>query len=179
MAKLPFVVAPRMQSKIVQIGNEEIGIVEIEKRGHLSVSEKSFVDSVMQSTDGVSGLVRLASEIGRKRKIGTEKAYTLLIGIIDGSGTGAPSTAIAEEYSREIAEIQSMMAESLQRKAIAATTVLIRNRINTEWTVEDTMALQPELLTEFTKFYDEEEAKLFDDDKEKDPIEEAAEIVGK
>lgn len=181
MAKLPFVVAPKLQSKIVKIGNEEVGVVEIEKRGYLSVAEKSFVDSVMQSSDGVAGLVRIASVIGRKRKISTEKAYTLLIGVIDGSGKPSINAEISEEYGEEIAKIQSQMADSLQRKAIAATTILIQTRINADWTIEDTMELRLELLGEFAAFYDSEEAGISPDseDKDKDPLEEAAEIVGK
>jgi hypothetical protein len=178
MIKLPFVVAPKSQSRPVQIGNEDVGIIEIEKRGYLTVAEKSFVDSVMQQTDGISSLVRLAGVIGRKRKITTEKAYTLLISILDGSGSSSGANAIADEYSAELSEIQTQMAESVQRKAIAATTILIQSRINSDWSVDDTMTLQPDLLAEFVKFYDEEESKVTDE-KEKDTIEEAADIVGK
>lgn len=180
MAKLPFVVAPKIQSKLVKLGDEDVGIVEIEKRGYLSVAEKSFVDSVMQNSDSISGIVRLASEIGRKRKITTEKAYILLISAIDGSGTGAAVNAILDEYGEQLAVIQSQMAESVQRKAIAATTILIQTRINPEWDIEDTMTLQPELLAEFVRFYDTEEQKIdFIEEVAKDPVEEAADIVGK
>lgn len=179
MTKLPFVVAPKSQSKIVKIGNEEVGIIEIEKRGYLTVAEKSFVDAVMQNSDGVTGLVRLAGSIGRKRKITTEKAYSILIGIMDGSGTGTAANSIADEYGEEISQIQTQMSESIQRKSIAATTIMIQSRIDSEWTVEDTMTLQPELLVEFVKFYDSEEAKVELTEEKKDPLEEAADIVGK
>lgn len=180
MTKLPFVVAPKSKTKIVQIGNEEVGMLEIEKRGYLTVAEKSFVDSVMQSSDGITGLVKLASSIGRKRKITTEKAYTILIGIIDGSGSGSLSNNIADEYGAEISSLQAQMGESVQRKSIAAATILIQTRINSEWSIEDTMTLQPELLAEFSRFYDSEEQKTdFVETERKDSIDEAAEIVGK
>lgn len=180
MAKLPFVVAPKIQSKLVNLGDENVGVVEIEKRGYLSVAEKSFVDSVMQNSDSISGIVRLASEVGRKRKITTEKAYLLLISAIDGTGTGAAVNAIHNDYGQELAVIQAQMAESVQRKAIAATTVLIQTRINPEWDIEDTMTLQPELLAEFSRFYDSEEQKIdFVSESKKDAIDEAADIVGK
>lgn len=180
MTKLPFVVAPKSQSKLVKVGNEEVGIIEIQKKGYLTVAEKSFVDSVMQNSDGIAALVRLAGTIGRKRKIPTEKAYAMLIGVIDGSGSGAAFNAIADEHGNEISVIQAQMAESVQRKAIAATTILIQTRINPEWTVEDTMTLQPEMLAEFVRFYDSEELKAeFEESEKKDPIEEAADIVGK
>jgi hypothetical protein len=177
MAKLPFVVAPKAQSRIVKIGNEDVGVLEIEKRGYLTVAEKSFVDSVLQSSDGIASMVRLAGVIGRKRKISTEKAYTILISVLDGTGTGAGVNAISDEYGEEISEIQSQMAESLQKKSIAAATILIQSRIDQEWTVEDTMTLQPELLAEFVKFYDSEESRA--PTEKKDPLEEAADVVGK
>lgn len=180
MTKLPFVVAPKSQSKLVKIGNENVGVIEIQKKGYLTVAEKSFVDSVMQNSDGISALVRLAGSVGRKRKIPTEKAYAILISVIDGTGSGAAVNAIADEYGHEIATVQAQMAESVQRKSIAATTILIQTRINSDWTVEDTMTLQPELLAEFVRFYDSEESKAeFEESEQKDPVEEAADIVGK
>ena len=44
MRTLPFVVKPKRVFVNVKLGREEIGIIEIEKRGYLTVSEKTFVD---------------------------------------------------------------------------------------------------------------------------------------
>ena len=68
MAKLPFVVAPKVKTSKVRLGTEETGVIEIEKRGYLSVAEKSFVDSVLQQSDGVTQIVKLASQIARNRR---------------------------------------------------------------------------------------------------------------
>ena len=179
MAKLPFVIAPRMKSRLVRLGNEELGVIEIEKRGYLSVAEKSFVDSVMQGSDGVSNMVRLASKVARERKISVEKAYNIIVEIISGKTSDSVSTKVGNDYGDEISDIQSQMIDSMQRKSIACTTVLIQSRIDSEWTVEDTMQLQPELLVEFANLYDEEERKITDTEEKKDPEDEASEIVGK
>lgn len=178
MAKLPFVIAPKMKTRLVRLGDENIGVVEIEKRGYLSVAEKSFVDTVMQGSDGVSSMVRLSSKIAREKKTTVEKAYMTLVDILGGKTSGSGNTII-NNYGDEISEIQTQMIESIQRKSIACTTVLIQSRINSEWTIEDTMELQPELLAEFVKFYDEEEQKIDNAKKESQSEEEAAEIVGK
>jgi len=178
MAKLPFVIAPKMKSYPVRLGNEDVGVIEIEKRGYLSVAEKSFVDSVMQGSDGVTSMVRLASKVARAEKISVEKAYNLIVGIIGGSDTSPLATSLSNNFGDEIAEIQSQMIDSMQRKSIACATVLIQSRIDAEWTVDDTMQLQPELLAAFSNFYDEEEQKI-NPEKSEDPEEEAAEIVGK
>ena len=101
-----------------------------------------------------------------------------LVDILGGKTSGSGNTII-NNYGDEISEIQTQMIESIQRKSIACTTVLIQSRINSEWTIEDTMELQPELLAEFVKFYDEEEQKVDNAKNESQSEEEAAEIVGK
>lgn len=179
MANLPFVVAPKIQKKKVKLGNEEVGIVEIEKRGYLSVAEKSFVDAVTQGGDGVSNIVKLANKISRSKKITVEKAYNFIIKVLSNDITSGVCEDIAAEYSDQISEIQTQMVDSMSRKAIAATTVLVQSRINPEWSIEDTMKLQPEMLQFFLQFYDSEEQKTDYQEEQKDELEEAAEIVGK
>ena len=82
MAKLPFVVAPKIKTRKVRLGTEDTGIIEIEKRGYLSVAEKSFVDTVLQQSDGVTQIVKLATLIARNRKISVETAYTQVVAAI-------------------------------------------------------------------------------------------------
>lgn len=180
MAKLPFVVAPKAKSKIIQLGNENVGIIEIEKRGYLTVAEKSFVDAVMQGSDAIAGIVKLANKVSRKKKIQVEKAYNIILEIISGGQIEGPAAGISDEYADEIAVIQAEMVDSIQRKAIAATTVLVQSRINSEWQIEDTLNLQPELISIFADFYDQEDqGNNSETEQPKDKIEEAAEIVGK
>jgi|TARA_R100000084_G_scaffold84260_1_gene39599 dihydropteroate synthase len=179
MAKLPFVVAPKIKTCKVRLGTEETGVVEIEKRGYLSVAEKSFVDSVLQQSDGVTQIVKLASTIARHRKISVETAYTQVVAAVSAEKKTKAQEEIAAEYADEINEIQSGMMESMSRKSIACTTILIQCRLNPDWTIEDTMTLQPELLAEFNRFYDSEEAKEDFEPAKVDSEKEAAEIVGK
>lgn len=179
MAKLPFVVAPKIKTRKVRLGTEDTGIIEIEKRGYLSVAEKSFVDTVLQQSDGVTQIVKLATLIARNRKISVETAYTQVVAAISAENKTKAQEEIAAEYASEISEIQSGMMESMSRKSIACTTILIQTRINPDWTIEDTMTLQPELLAEFSSFYDSEEAKEDFEPSEVDNEKEAAEIVGK
>lgn len=179
MANLPFVVAPKTQKKKVKLGNEEVGIIEIEKRGYLSVAEKSFVDAVTQGADGVSNIVKLANRIARSKKITVEKAYNLVVKVLSNEINDELSEDIANEYGDDISSIQTQMVDSMSRKAIAATTILVQSRINPEWQIDDTMTLPPELLRFFVDFYDSEEQKIEYKEEEKDELEEAAEVVGK
>jgi hypothetical protein len=61
MKTLPFVVQPKRKFTKVKIGTEQAGVLEIERRGYLTVSEKAFVDGVMQGTDGIAAIVNLAT----------------------------------------------------------------------------------------------------------------------
>jgi len=177
MAVLPFVVQPKKNSEIVKIGNNEIGVVEIERKGYLSVAEKAFVDSVMQGSDGIAHMVFLANRISREKKTSPEKAYMAITEVMQGKVEDKLCDMISNEYGEEIASVTSKMTESLQRRAIAATTVLIQTRVNSDWTIEDTLKLDPEFLNQFGALYDREEQRepVTAESKEK----EAAEVVGK
>ena len=142
MRTLPFVVKPKRVFVNVKLGREEIGIIEIEKRGYLTVSEKTFVDGVMQGADAVT----------------TEECYTAIIQAIQGDLTSKFAIKIKEEYPDELGTILTQMSESVQKRAIAAATVLIRSRIDSEWSVDDTLEQDPELINAFAEFYGQEEA---------------------
>ena len=177
MAVLPFVVQPKKNTEIVRLGNEEIGIIEIERKGYLSVAEKSFVDSVMQGTDGVTQLVFLANKISKEQKVTPEKAYLAVTDVMQGNPTTKLHDTISSQYGEELSQITTKMSESMQRRAIAATTVLIQTRVNHEWTFEDTLTLDPEFLDQFVALYEREENRepVTAQSREK----EAAEVVGK
>lgn len=177
MALLPFVVQPKKNTEKVKVGNEEVGVFEIERKGYLSVAEKSFVENVTQGSDGVAALVRLANRIAADKKIAPEKAYVVITDIMSGKGGGKLAEAVSADYGDEIASATSRMAESMQRRQIAAATILLQTRINHEWTIQDTLELDPVILEELTALYDREE--------QREPVivksstEEAKEIVGK
>lgn len=158
MRTLPFVVKPKRVFVNVKLGREEIGIIEIEKRGYLTVSEKTFVDGVMQGADAVTTVVALATRISSKTGHTTEECYTAIIQAIQGDLTSKFAIKIKEEYPDELGTILTQMSESVQKRAIAAATVLIRSRIDSEWSVDDTLEQDPELINAFAEFYGQEEA---------------------
>lgn len=177
MALLPFVVQPKKNTEKVKVGNEEVGVFEIERKGYLSVAEKSFVDNVTQGSDGIATLVRLANRVSKEKKIAAEKAYAAITDVIGGNVNSELTTAIATDYEDELAYATSRMAESMQRRQIAAATILIQTRVNHEWTIEDTLNLDPFLVEELGSLYEREEQR--EPVKQKSSVEEAKEIVGK
>ena len=177
MAVLPFVVQPKKNIEKIKVGNDEVGVFEIERKGYLSVAEKSFVENVTQGSDGVSSLVRLANRISVEHKTSPEKAYSAITDAMSGKASDGLSAVIVEEYSDELAFATSRMAESMQRRSIAAATILIQTRINHEWDVQDTMNLDPLIVEELATLYDREEQKEAVGTPA--PVDEVKEIVGK
>ena len=176
MALLPFVVQPKKNTEKVKVGNDEVGVFEIERKGYLSVAEKSFVENVTQGSDGVSTLVRLANQVAKEFKIPPEKAYVAITDAISGKLTTKLANSISDKYANELAFATSRMAESMQRRQIAAATVLIQTRVNHEWTIEDTLDLDPVIVEELGNLYDREEQR---EPVKAEEVEEAKAIVGK
>ena len=185
MKSLPFVVQPKKKFTKVRLGTESTGILEIERRGYLTVSEKSFVDSVTQGTDGINAIVNLATRIATKTKHTTEQAFNAVMNAVQGDLSDKFALNIREEYPDELSSIISQMADSVAKRSMAAATILIRSRIDPEWTVEDTLEQDPALIQAFADFYGQEESGLVPDagadplDSEMRDEEVAAEIVGK
>jgi hypothetical protein len=177
MAVLPFVVQPRKNTEKVLIGNEEVGIIEIERKGYLTVAEKSFVESVTQGSDGVSSMVFLANKIASANKTTPEKAYAAITNAMSGETGTKLANVVIQNYAEELAEVTSKLSESMQRRQIAAATVLLKTRVASDWAIEDTMDLDPELLAEIASLYDQEEQRI--PVAKKTPQEEAEEVVGK
>lgn len=176
MALLPFVVQPKKNTEKIKVGNDEVGVFEIERKGYLSVAEKSFVENVTQGSDGVSTLVRLANQVAKEFKVAPEKAYVAITDAISGKNSSKLAESISEKYADELAFATSRMAESMQRRQIAAATVLLQTRVNHEWTIQDTMELDPVIVEELGSLYDREEQR---EPVKIEAVEEAKEILGK
>lgn len=162
MKTLPFVVQPKKAFPPYRIGNEDVGLIEIERRGYLTVSEKSFVEGVMQGSDGVTLIISLANKISSKFKIKVETAYSSVVAAMGSGEEDQYTPKIREEYADELASIVSEMTDAVQKRGLAATTILIQSRIDRDWSLEDTLGLDPLLIEEFSKFYDLEEARNAD-----------------
>lgn len=185
MKSLPFVVKPKRQFTKVKVGTETTGVVEIERRGYLTVSEKAFVDGVTQGSDGITSVVALATRVGTKTKHTTEEAFSAIMKAVQGDVEDPFAVKIREEYPDEVGSILSEMATAMQQRSVAAATILIRSRIDPEWTVDDTLDQDPELIAAFADFYTQEESGLLPESAESgdsqggNDVSPAAEIVGK
>ena len=151
---LPFVVQPRLKPIIEQVGTEESGIIEIERRGYLTVAEKAITQGGLSTDTSIRKMYSLAGSIARE--------------------TGRPQGDVAQDlinqerpeylspWNDEIAECIMEMIAYQERAAIVQATALLMSRVDTTWTVDQTMELHPDLLAGLAELYSDEENKTIE-----------------
>lgn len=148
---LPFVVQPRLQPIVEQIGTEESGIVEIERRGYLSVAEKAIAQQATQGDDSVRKMYALGGRIAR------ETGKQQLEVMQDLMQTQRPD--YMTDFEDEILESMIEMMAYQERVDIVQATALIICRVDEKWTVEQSMDLHPDLVKLLSKLYVEEDQR--------------------
>ena len=105
MAKLPFVVEPRMKPIMEEIGSEESGKIQIERRGYLTSGEKAFFQQAKQSDSGTSGLINLSRKISRATGLDMTKAYEAVVRIISGAASQEIDAKIENDFAEELSGV--------------------------------------------------------------------------
>lgn len=162
MAKLPFVVEPRLRSAIDKIGNEEIGVFEIERKGYLTVQERNFVQQVEKTDQGTSSVLKLSRKIAQEFGIGLERAYNMVLASVGYESKDSDDELQKEvelKFSEEISDmIQGLTLMQARSEMVEALCMLI-HRIDDTFTPEDLKDVHPDLIDELSKFYKEELSK--------------------
>lgn len=162
MAKtLPFVVQPRRDPIKIEIGSDESGKIEIERRGYLTVAERFYVNQVVSSDRTMGIMVSLANKIAKKVKKTPGESYTLIGDYLQGKTTPSDTKAIDENFSEEIQDLTSEMTRVASTRELAQATVIMQSRIDDEWTTQDTLALHPDLLSGLVELYNAEDSREF------------------
>jgi len=164
MAKLPFVVEPRRKPIIERIGNDESGIIEIERRGYLTTGEKAFFQQVQQYDGGTTEIVNISRKIARKHSLGMDKAYNLTIAIITGTKKSDDKEAsllasIEEEFAEDLTNVVKGLAASQVREDLVMATCLLRYRIDSDFDIETIGSIHPDLISGLAALYREEDRR--------------------
>ena len=162
---------------MVRIGDDESGVFEIEKRGYLTVAEKTFVDNFTQNPELMRNLVRVCGVIASRYKKPKEECFKAIQTVLSGGAETKLEKDIEANYQDEIGDLTAQMADIQTRRTIAAATVLIQCRIDADWALEDTLGLEQQVIEQLCELYDSEEAKI--KPKEEDSDQEVRELVGK
>lgn len=159
MAKLPFVVEPRLKPIVELVGSEESGKIEIERRGYLSAGERAFVGSSMASSDTASSIISIVRQIAKQYKMDMQECYGMITNILTVGAEGEQATEIAAKYQEELTAITNAMIAQEQRAEVVKAYCMLLYRIDATMTAEDAMALHPDLLAGLAALYNDEERK--------------------
>jgi hypothetical protein len=156
MAKLPFVVEPRLKPVMELIGSEESGKIEIERRGYLTVAEKSFVQGALSDDTAITEMHQLAQRIARKSGIKQSDVFQMLIGAMEDEGDNLVP------FEAEIGSALSAMIAYQEKNKLVVAACMLMNRVNPELTMEDVMAVHPDLVDALMALYEDEDRKCTD-----------------
>lgn len=160
MGKLPFVVAPKLKSKIETVGSEFSGKVEIERKGYLTVGEKAFMANVNNNDDIVQEVMKLSRNVSKKYDLDQQEAYEQVVLAVT-----APKECqydIADQYAEEITALATNMMTSEARKVLMKAFCLLVFRVDSELEMDDISDLHEHLVIDLAALYDEEEVESID-----------------
>ena len=166
MARLPFVVQPKRQPILEQIGSEESGLIEIERRGYLTAGEKSFVQQVQQFDNGTTEIITVSRRVAREYGLGMDKAYNLVLTIISGAAADAENAELVRKIEAEFAEdltgVVKGLAAGQTREELVFAACLVKYRIDPDFEIGEISGLHPDIISGLAKLYREEEARSID-----------------
>ena len=148
---LPFVVQPRLEPIIERVGSEESGMIEIARKGYLTVAEKSIIEQATNDVSESGELIAAVKAIAKAEGMPVADVFEQL--------QGEAGQDLLVKYSQEVA-IAASAGQSQQTKIrVVAATALILCRIDPEWTVEQSMELHPDLLDGLYELYLDEDSR--------------------
>lgn len=148
---LPFVVQPRLKPIVEQVGTEESGIIEIERRGYLGVAEKAIAQQATQGDDSIRKMYALGGRIARDAgKPQVEVMQDLM---------QPERPSYMEPFEDEILESMIEMMAYQERVDIVQATALLICRIDENWSVDQSMDLHPDLVKALSQLYVEEDQR--------------------
>jgi hypothetical protein len=173
--KLPFIVQPRRESRKIQIGSAESGVIEIEQRGYLTVSEKFYVNQITSDDKTLGLMVALANKISKETKRTNQESYDVIAKYLQGTADKKDAMLIDEKFSGDLQAITAEITRVAATRELAQVTVLMRSRVDDDWSTEDTFELHPDLLSGIAELYQKEEAREYPEVDDSTPEEGPAE----
>ena len=149
---LPFVVAPRREPIVHRVGTEESGIIEIQRKGYLTVAEKSFMQQASTGDDSVIQLQKLAAQVARKHGIQIAE-------VVDKLSSGDFGDDIFSGFEDDVAEVTSSLTSFEERRRAIAASCMLYFRVSDKFSSDNVLELHPDLILGLYELYKLEEEK--------------------
>lgn len=159
MAKLPFAIEPRLKPVVEIIGNEDIGAFKIERRGYLTAAEKNFFQQIVSRDSSTSELIGVARKAARKFNLELSIAYESVMAVLGGAINSEVEEKIEEEFSDELSSVLINLTNARVREQFAMAACILVHRVSNEFNLSEIGELNPVLIEELAKFYQEEDEK--------------------
>jgi len=181
MAKLPFVVAPRLKPRIETLGSDASGRLEVERKGYLTVGEKAFMANTQSQDEVIKAIMKVSNVIAKKYKISQQEAYQEVL-----NGLSEPAKSnydVAENFPDELAEVAAVILAQEQKKTFMMAYCLLLYRVDEELEMVDVIDLHEDLVNDLVKLYQDEESKsvsrLVGEDKDEAVDDESMDLLEK
>jgi hypothetical protein len=156
---LPFITPPAPRTTR-QIGNLQVGVLEVEVRGGLTVGESATISELLAAEQ--SAFVRgaqIADAIAKQESISLTEAFQLIENAIAGRTLEPDADAIRLRHAEQIAEVARVYSKAGLVNMEATVTALVRSRCNLpHWTVEDTRKMDKPLFDGLWQLAQDEQA---------------------
>lgn len=143
---LPFITPPAPRTTR-QIGNAQVGVLEVEVRGGLTVGESATISELLaeEQSSFVCG-AQIADAIAKEESISLTEAFQVIESAIAGRPMEADADAIRLRHAERIAEVARLYSKAGQVNMAATVTALVRSRCNLPgWSLGDTEAMDKPL----------------------------------
>jgi len=159
MAKLPFIVEPRLKPIKEVIGTEASGKIEIERRGYLTAAEKAFSQAQMSGDETTSKMVSLCRAVGQSEGWDMQYSYKIVTECMTGEATSKEHIKVNDKYYNEIAEVISVMSSQQAKVVLMNALCMLLYRVDAEFSVDDLAELHPDLIDALNELYQDEEKR--------------------
>lgn len=156
---LPFLTPPAPSQKR-RIGNAQVGELEVDVRGGLTVGESALIDELLAQEQSafVKG-AQIADAIAKEETISLTEAFQVIEGAIGGRELEPKADAIRLRHAERIAEVGRIYSKAGQVTQEATVTALIRSRCNLpQWGVDETRQMAKPLFDAFWALAQDEQA---------------------
>lgn len=157
MAKLPFVVAPKLKSRIETLGSDASGRLEVERKGYLTVGEKAFMANTQGQDEVIKAIMKVSNAVAKKYKISQQEAYQEVL-----NGMSDPAKcdySVTDDFPEELAEVAGVILAQEQKKTFMMAYCLLLYRVDENLEMVDVIDLHEDLVNDLVKLYQDEESK--------------------
>lgn len=163
MGTLPFVVQPKLKPVTERYGNEDIGVIEVERRGYLTGGEKAYLQAY-DTGDKVPNLIlSLVKKVAKSAKMSMPDAHQVVMSGLQASNVPAKHQKILDQYEGDMTEILTAVMSSEQKKSVVRAACMMHYRMGVPF--EDTdlvFELHPDLVASLSQLCVDEELKSID-----------------